>query len=230
MTYVEFPFDQIIDLHVKKKDEPPEPPDNMPQVCTSGWFPFSGWYPGGDGFPPQQTNPPCNMGVGGGVTWNPEVVYLTKYDDPSDYDKFIIPGWKARSVTISVVWAGIVSGGPSTGPPLVVGLWLLPSNHRAIQPWLDENGNPPPNSPPYNPDVSADVVGDGRISMTVTHGPVVASFASSESGPPAGVRVPRRRRTPVARRSETRTVHYGWPGSPPSDGIWVEVVHDCPDS
>ena len=36
MTYVEFPFDQIIDLHVKKKDEPPPdglPPGVDPEAC-----------------------------------------------------------------------------------------------------------------------------------------------------------------------------------------------------
>jgi len=48
MTYVEFPFDQIIDLHIKKKDDPPpEPPDD--EECGSYQWEIGGTFGLGGG-------------------------------------------------------------------------------------------------------------------------------------------------------------------------------------
>jgi len=231
MTYVEFPFDQIIDLHVKKKDEPPDGGPDYGGACGSGWFPFGAYFPGGNGFPAQIVpDQPTNMSAGGGVLWNPEVTPAPPDDQPWLY---IIPGSGSTAERISIVWRGVLSGGPGAGPPLLAGLWIMPPGHRPLPPYLDDDGNPPPNPPPYNPDISGDVVGDGRITWEGTEGAtVVAGFASTtaRAARPPLVPSPRRRIVRPRFRADTDVTHYGWPGDPPTDGIWIEVEHDCPDS
>lgn len=232
--YTEFPGDEIIAVHFKKKSKPPggEPPDYGGE-CGSGWFPFGGYFPGGDGFPPQITSGMTDMTAGWGVLWNPEVTPSAPEDAPW---MFTIPGQYCKSETISIVWRGVLAPGPGAGPPLLAGLWIMPPEHRPFPPYLDHDGNPPPNPPPYDPDISGEVIGDGRISWTgdgYEPATVVAGFAATAGGPATRVAKsppiirPRRRitmpRFPATRADE----HYGWPGDPPDDGIWIEVEHDC---
>src|SRR6185369_16318789 len=117
-VFVEDPWSRIVAVHWAD-DGPPDPGDGG-TACGNGWFPFGGWFPGGDGFPAQATDPPANLEYSRGVRWNPLVANRPPETDPY---LFFIPGSRATSARISVVWQGIVP--PVTGTPLVAGLWLF---------------------------------------------------------------------------------------------------------
>jgi hypothetical protein len=223
MVFVEDPWSRIVAVHWKDDGEPPPGPDDGPPGCGNGWFPMNGYYPGGDGFPAQILSPPANLDYYGGVFWNPIVAINPPKDDPY---LFIIPGHSARGARISIVWQGVVP--PVSGPPLVAGLWLFPGR-VAYPPYLDSSGHPPPNPPPFNPDLSADVIGSGRLTYAMsppTSKAIIASFVATGG---TMLEQPRALRSPfLPSAQDAPPPHYGFPDAlKPSEGIWIEVEHDC---
>jgi hypothetical protein len=221
--YAETPFERIVDVHWKHEDTGGGPPLPGSGGCGSGWWPMTGWFGGGDGFPSQTTTGPAILTAGGGVIWNGAFIAPGEHT-PGYYDLFVIPGMGAHSETISVVWGGTIP----TPPFLLVGVWYFGAR-QPYPPYLDSpGGSPPPNPPPDNPDDSVSIssaAGTFTLDPARAIGTVVIGFAS-------GGGLARQTTAPLMPSSpdvpSLQEIHYGYPGSPPSEGIWIEVGHDCP--
>jgi hypothetical protein len=221
--YAESPFDRIVNVHWKKKDDGGGGPGtwHCDGDCGSGWFPMANFFPGGDGFPPQLGLGNADLFVGPNVQWNPH--YITEGAiQLFGLNQFVVPGCGATSVTISVVWASNDSVG------LIVGIWDMPG-HNPFPPYLDSNGHPPANAPPSNPTVSIDVGGHGgRFGYTIA-APIETTlsigFAASGLGARSSIARPL---SPTDFAASPRDTHYGWPGAPPTDsGIYIQVDYAC---
>lgn len=230
MVYVEFPFDNIVAVHWKKKpdDGGGGPPKWPPGPCASGWFPFSGWNDGGNGYPPQLTGEgPIVLAVGPTADWNFWTLTQSRTDE--EMLPFYIPGGGATSVTVAVQWAGVVA--PVTGPPFVAGIWIIPVGYGDRPPFHGPGGVPPPNPYPFDPNLSAPVVGTGSLTLDVPapgFAMLELGFAQSGGGSRDAARMSRLS-SPLMPALQDGT-HYGWPGNPPDEGIWITVDYACGSS
>src|SRR5580765_520826 len=239
MTYVEFPFDRIVTLHVKT-DRPPDGgggPGGGP--CGSGWLIgpnafgdnvrlWLGDIRGKDG--------PAGITAGGlGVAWNPTSccpatpIGFNPADGTFDTNYFV-PGGNATRLKITLKWADLIGGANDYS----IGFWIY-RNRSPIYPYrlLNNPAAPPPaNLPPNGPDVSQYMNGGGAgefigfdvsdwLNTTVvvgatregSLGEVVTGAA--EFVPPDRAGVP-----PL----------YGMPGDAPEpvSGIWLQIDFTCP--
>jgi len=222
--YAESPFERIVNVHWKKK-KPDEPPPGIPGMneCASGWLPVGGWHIGGDGYPSQVVgNSPTNLTVAGGVLWN--FYYITQDPTLTVWDMFMVPGYQALSEKITVFWDGILAP-PAPYRPTIIGVWYYGAREDH-PPWLDSEGNRPPNLDPSDPDDSADLVGSGSLVLdpTRTSGTVViGNVGAGPAGPGQRALTPPFVPSPLADRP------FGFPGSPsPQYSIWIQVDHVCP--
>jgi len=173
MTYVEFPFDRIIELHVREPTSPPPPPPPPPEVtgpCGSGTilvfgFPYSLYFTerrtsysgfGGTFLMPRVCCPP--------LPWYYEVDPDTGEESwpPDPQHSYWVPGNGATSVTIT--FSGPIYPTPPSGE--------FPANHFAVWIWTGTGSRSPGDRPP-----DATAGWPGSISVTV---PALASAPAPE--------------------------------------------------